>query len=278
MTKSFHKSMIVIAIFLVPSLVFAGVSKFGVSKAKVVSAENTVVIPLEITNEDNLTALDIPLSFSSGVTLKEVDFNNTRVSYFDLKIANINNENKTVVIGLLPQMSSVSKPDLKAGTGIIANLVFEINDPNLTEITIEAISLSNPNHDLAFVYSDVNAVGDFSSRMVTNESEGGGLGFETITVPLLGKGSLPDVFALEQNYPNPFNPSTMIRFDLPKAAYVTLRVYNVLGQEVAVLVDAMKEAGKHSVEFDADQYATGLYFYRIDSESFSETKKMLLLK
>lgn len=274
----FHKSMIVIAIFLVPSLVFAGANKFGVSKLTVVTTNNTVTIPLVITNEDNLTALDIPLSFSEGVTLKEVDFNNTRISYFDLKIANINNDDNTVVIGLLPQMSSVSKPDLKAGTGVIANLVFEINDPNLTEITIKAVSLSDPNHDLTFVYHDVSAVGDFSSRTVTNDSEDGGLGFESITVSLLGKGSLPDAFALMQNYPNPFNPSTMIRFDLPKPTHVTIRVYNVLGQEVAVLVDAMKEAGEHSVEFDANSFATGLYFYRIDSDSFSETKKMMLLK
>jgi photosystem II stability/assembly factor-like uncharacterized protein/spore coat protein CotH len=90
---------------------------------------------------------------------------------------------------------------------------------------------------------------------------------------------IPDNFRLYQNYPNPFNPKTTIEYDLPIQAWVTIKVYNVLGQEVATLVDEIKSADKHSVEFYAVKYASGVYFYRIQvGKNFADTKKLLLLK
>ena len=143
MSKRLFTLTVVIAVLLVPSLVLAGsLHKFAVSKA--VAQDNTVVVPLVVTNEANLAAIDIPLKFSEGVTLREVVFENTRVSYFDLKIANINNKERTVVIGLLPQMSATPKPDLQAGTGVVANLVFEVDDPAVNEIKLEVVELKNP--------------------------------------------------------------------------------------------------------------------------------------
>ena len=264
---------ILFAILLVPSLVFAGANKFGAAKA-VASGDNMVVIPLEITNEANLTALDIPLKFSEGVTLTEVNFDDTRVSYFDLKVARIDNVENTVVIGLLPQITPEHKPDLEAGTGTVANLVFTIDDPSMEELTLEAITLKDPNHVLTFVYHDFDREGNRSIRAETQES----IGFESLTVaPLNGK-SLPEAYALAQNYPNPFNPVTQMSFDLPKASHVTLTVYNVLGQEVDVLLDGKMEPGRHRVEWDANAFSTGVYFYRIAADNFTETKKMLLLK
>ncbi len=89
---------------------------------------------------------------------------------------------------------------------------------------------------------------------------------------------IPATFALDQNYPNPFNPVTVIKFALPKAAPVTLSVYNILGQVVASLADEVKQAGYHQVEFDARSLASGVYFYRIEAGDFVATKKLLLLK
>jgi hypothetical protein len=256
-------------------LVFAGANKFGAAKA-VASGDNMVVIPLEITNEANLTALDIPLKFSEGVTLTEVNFDDTRVSYFDLKIARIDNVENTVVIGLLPQITPDQKPDLEAGSGVIANLVFSIDDQDLEELTLEAVTMTDPNHDLTFVYHDYGRDGARSISTVSRAD--GTIDFESVTVALLSGESLPDTYALRQNYPNPFNPVTQVAFDLPKASNVKLTVYNVLGQEVDVLMDQRMEAGSHVAEWDAELFSTGVYFYRIAADNFSETKKMLLLK
>ena len=96
-----------------------------------------------------------------------------------------------------------------------------------------------------------------------------------------GVAELPGVavrYTLEQNYPNPFNPSTKIDFSLPKQSVVSLKVFNVLGQEVSTLVNATLNAGKHQVTFDAKNLATGLYIYRITAGDFTSVKKMLLVK
>jgi hypothetical protein len=265
--------MVITAILVVPSVILAGAGhQFAVSKPA--AHNNTVVVPLVVTNEANLAAIDIPLQFTEGVTLREVQFTE-RVDYFDLKIANIDNEKNTVVIGLLPQISAEAKPDLAAGTGAVANLVFEVNDPAVTEVTLEAIEMQNPGHYLMFVYHDFDKNGTPSIRVERPE-------FENVTVALSGVGSanpeLPTVYALEQNYPNPFNPSTEISFDLPNPGHVDLTVYNVLGQKVVTLIDGQREAGRHVATFKADQYSSGVYFYRIQAADFSATKKMLLLK
>ena len=88
----------------------------------------------------------------------------------------------------------------------------------------------------------------------------------------------PRDFALMQNYPNPFNPATRISFNLPIATNVTIRVYNVLGQEISTLAQGPFAAGRHFVDFSGDRLPNGIYFYAIDAGSFSEMKKMVLLK
>lgn len=93
---------------------------------------------------------------------------------------------------------------------------------------------------------------------------------------------LPVEFKLEQNYPNPFNPSTKIRFSIPKVGsglvLTVLKVYDILGNEVATLVNEDKPAGRYEVEFNAASLASGVYFYQLKAGSFVETKKMILLK
>jgi len=93
-----------------------------------------------------------------------------------------------------------------------------------------------------------------------------------------GKSNLPGSFSLSQNYPNPFNPTTMIQYSVPKSGLVTLKVYNMLGQEVATLVNQQQQAGNYNVNFNATRLASGVYMYRIQSGSFSSTKKMTYLK
>jgi len=88
----------------------------------------------------------------------------------------------------------------------------------------------------------------------------------------------PKLFNLEQNYPNPFNPSTTISFSIPTSEFVTLKVFDVLGNEVATLVNEYRRAGSHNIEFDASKLSSGIYFYKLQTGSFIETKKMILLR
>jgi hypothetical protein len=92
---------------------------------------------------------------------------------------------------------------------------------------------------------------------------------------------LPTVFALQQNYPNPFNPSTTIKYHLPEKSFVNLRIFNVVGEEVALLINEEMPAGIHTKIFDAATLPSGIYFYTLrinDGSEFVKTNKMILLK
>jgi hypothetical protein len=90
--------------------------------------------------------------------------------------------------------------------------------------------------------------------------------------------NLPTEFSLSQNYPNPFNPSTKIKYQIPDLSFVTIEVFDVLGNEIAILVNEELSAGEYEVEFNASSRPNGVYFYRLQAGSFIETKKMVLLK
>ena len=83
---------------------------------------------------------------------------------------------------------------------------------------------------------------------------------------------------MEQNYPNPFNPATTLRYSIAQPAHVKLVVYDLLGRQVATLVNEKENAGEYNVRFDARTLASGMYFYRIEAGSFTQVKKMMLIK
>lgn len=111
---------------------------------------------------------------------------------------------------------------------------------------------------------DQNAITQPSSSQATSINETGE--------------ALPGSFTLSQNYPNPFNPSTVINYQIPVNTEVRLEVFNMLGQSVALLVNEQKVAGLHTVSFDASVLSSGIYIYRINTSSFNQTRKMLLIK
>lgn len=101
---------------------------------------------------------------------------------------------------------------------------------------------------------------------------------ETVSAVSGNSNAIITDFALSQNYPNPFNPSTLISYQLPKAGMVTLKVYNIIGQEIATLVNEAKNAGQYSIRFDGTNLTSGIYLYKMSSGNVTMTKKMILMK
>ncbi len=101
---------------------------------------------------------------------------------------------------------------------------------------------------------------------------------ENVVVGVNDKNNLPVQFNLDQNYPNPFNPSTRISFSIPEKSFTTLKIYDILGNEIATLLNEEKPAGYYELQFDASKLSSGVYLYKLQSNGFVQTKKMILLK
>ncbi len=123
--------------------------------------------------------------------------------------------------------------------------------------------------------------------MVINQTENGsltgklyfdGIQSEVVTSIDKNENTIVTEYELFQNYPNPFNPSTVIRYNLPETGLVNIKIFDVLGNEITTLLNDEKNAGSHSVEFNASNFASGVYIYKISSGSFVSIKKMMLLK
>ena len=127
---------------------------------------------------------------------------------------------------------------------------------------------------------DIGTGADICADIITINGTNSGSGtFCNGTVAVeIDSSNLPDKFDISQNYPNPFNPSTTIKFQVPSSGIVSLKVYDVLGKEVATLVNEEKPAGSYEINFNASQLSSGIYFYKIQAGSFIQTKKMILLK
>lgn len=128
------------------------------------------------------------------------------------------------------------------------------------------------------IWADINA--DGVKELFIGTQRGGIELYDRSSLSLPKKSTSPQRFVLHQNYPNPFNPTTTITYDLATAGNLTLEVFDVLGRKVATLASGVQLAGKHAYSFNASQYrlASGVYFYRLSANGFSETKKLLLMK
>jgi hypothetical protein len=133
----------------------------------------------------------------------------------------------------------------------------------------------NSNSTKSYSYEDKNVTpGKYSYRLKQIDSDGQFEYSKTIEVDMNGVNK----FELSQNYPNPFNPTTTIRFNLPEAGNVKLTLFNILGQEIKTLVNEVKEAGTHTINFNAGELNSGMYIYKIEAGSFVQTRKMTLVK
>lgn len=151
-----------------------------------------------------------------------------------------------------------------------------LNTTTSTTTTVNFVAAGNITQ--AAVTKSTSSGFDFYSGYALSDFLSGPTGVDDLT-----DGNLPTDFTLEQNYPNPFNPRTVIRFDLPKRADVKLTVYNLAGQEVKVIANGEMGPGIFSADWDGtntsgESVATGVYLYRLDAGSFTQTKKMVLMK
>jgi cyclomaltodextrinase / maltogenic alpha-amylase / neopullulanase len=190
---------------------------------------------------------------------------------------------------------------LNGGDGLVfANLGADVQDVSLTipNSILETAIQDGRRYYASDLYNDTSYTLLFSGGTSTLQLKLKPYGsavlvlsdsVKRVTLPVLTevrdqqKNSIPSDFRLEQNFPNPFNPSTTIRYELPTASTVTVRVYNVLGEEVSVLVNERQSAGTHEVRWNAQRTsgtlcASGVYFVRIDAAGFIDVKRMVLLK
>jgi hypothetical protein len=103
------------------------------------------------------------------------------------------------------------------------------------------------------------------------------IGFIPIEVKQISN-IVPSSYSLQQNYPNPFNPATNIRYQIANNSFVVLRVYDILGKEIATLVNDKLSAGTYEVKFDGSNLPSGIYFYKLETENFKEIKRMMMIK
>ena len=130
----------------------------------------------------------------------------------------------------------------------------------------------------AYIAALVDSITNAKNLYIPGDSLSNRITLEDLTSAVDARDLTPSTFSLEQNYPNPFNPTTNIRFSVPANGKVKLVIYNLLGQDVATLVDEYRYAGKYSVEFDAKNLTSGIYFYKLEADNKVMSKKLMLLK
>lgn len=245
-----------------------------------VSTEGTtgqqVTVDLQMFNEKDLKAVGLALEWGTDrLTLDSISYVGTRGDAAISKTLSTNG----AFHQLFAELEFADLAPLLPGTGIIGRLYFTI-DAACPETTIVIdtttfgfiqktyFRLTSANGSIEF--SPLYRSGTIDVKLGTGVDDG-------------DNGSLPNAYALGQNFPNPFNPTTEIRFSLPRASHVRLDIYDIMGRNVRTVLDESRAAGTYQVTFDGRSsdgttLATGIYFYRLTADSFSQSKKMLLLK
>ncbi len=201
--------------------------------------DDQLILPLEFENVHDLLAFEIKLaSTMQGLELESVE--RAEVLNGATFVSNVTEENEVILA--LASTTAIEE------SGALLNLRFNILDENF-----------DSRFDIkTFIANEL----DLTATSVGEEEDA----------------VIPTEYDLSQNYPNPFNPSTNISFSIPEAGFVQLDVFNLLGQRVATLVSENRQAGIHTVNFDAQRLSSGIYIYRIQSGDFVSTKKMMLIK
>ena len=157
--------------------------------------------------------------------------------------------------------------------GYVINNIDKGTDQFYVQMIVDTIDAGDGDYNMSGVYADdTPPQGEAPKNYKTK------VFFENGLNSLTTGNLIPKEYSLSQNYPNPFNPSTTIKYSLPKDGFVSLKIYDITGREVKSLANEVKKAGYYSVTFNASSLASGVYFYRIQSNDFVQTKRMVLIK
>lgn len=191
----------------------------------------------------------------------------------------------SINIGLPDSTYGPSSDVIKMSTSVPSSQTFNLYKYTSFPDSMNAVGRVSPTYNVAVFATDMESLRPVSynpNSFAVKRVLGGGIKFvdeiPTSSEENTAATSIPVQYSLSQNYPNPFNPTTKINFQLPAGNFVSLKIYDALGKEVATLVNEKKDAGSYSVEFNANNFSSGIYFYRLNAGEFTETKRMLLLK
>ena len=204
-------------------------------------------------------SLSFPDNAESGV---DYSFLNFSLGYYDTaKVTKVKNGRIWLNIDLT---SDGHGTEVQKGPDLWTDLI-ELNF--LTSHNIQNIVVAwNPGSKYTHIYDSDNTTSwDYGS-------------FNMISYAEDKKGTEAITYNLSQNYPNPFNPATMIEYSVPQRSFISLVVYNAIGQQIAVLTNKEQETGTYRINFDASGLPSGIYFYRLNADNFVTTKKMILLR
>lgn len=269
------------------TLVLVAGTAFG-QYTGVVSVESADAEPLDQVsvgvwlNDNNIdvSALTIPLKFSSpSLTLDSVSMVGTVWTGDFGTYAVIDNVERTVRITVLPDETQYPLPSVSFVNGLVAQLYFTVaSDVSPHTAYIDSVYSDEVYYGGVHVYTRIDVSDNSGSGVFLPDFEPGDIEIRVPTDVDDPEGLLPGSFSLAQNYPNPFNPSTVITYSLPTSGMVHLQVFNILGQEVDNLAGGYQPAGTYKVEFDASALPSGIYFYRLQHDGQSATRKMMLVK
>jgi len=235
------------------------------------------VVPVYLTNNNiGIMAMNIPLKYSSSdLQVDSVSFVGTLLGLNMNGLSQINNASRFVQFTYAPK---VGTQEITAESGLLARIYFTINAAAQDQ-TVWVDSVNKVETYGQYELWTRLEVADTTGLQVFLPAFSEGL--LTVQSPLAADDdqlNLPAALELRQNYPNPFNPSTIISFTLPARAHVSLKIYNILGQEIATLVEGVENAGIHEIYWDAAGAASGVYFYRLTYNNEVLTRKMALLR
>lgn len=177
--------------------------------------------------------------------------------------------------GTTVNLSGISFTDANTATAVGDSGIILRTTNGGSNWTIQSIDKTTDLNGISFTNANTgNVVGD--GGIILRTTTGGTV--TSVKGRQNSKVQLSEQFALEQNYPNPFNPSTTISFNLSTKSFVKLKIFDIIGREVATLINGEMSAGNHSQQWNAMNMSTGVYFYQLQAGSFSETKKLIIIK